>query len=307
VALGALGILLGLSLPIRAGTGLSTMAGGAQASLTIGLVGLGLFGAVWLVGSSMTGPVWFLPLFASLCAAASLTLPGRQATGPRRLDEAVIEWEVAVMIAAGGVVVASARTGSFVAGALLFAQACGVAAMLATAGWLLVRETAGIIETRVFAFATLLLVGGAADYLSFSSLLGGLAAGLLWQVMGGVSCERLQRETLYAQHPFVVLVLVVAGARTDLSTLVIALGAAYASVRSIARLLGASVLWRQLSGLRPSFRLRLIDPGIFGVAFGLNLGRALGSDAATTLSVVAIGTILSDITLGLVSPRRNAE
>lgn len=303
VALGALGILLGFSIPGRAFNRLTALAAGAETALTVGIVGLGMVGVTWAAAPSIASPFWFLPLFGSLCAAASLTLPGRRGVEPRRLDEALTESEVAMMIVAGGLVVSSVRAGSAAAGLWLFAQASGVTMLLAGAGWLLVRDAAGVIETRIFAFAAVLVVGGSADYLSFSALLGGLAAGLLWNGLGGPACERLQRETLYAQHPFVVLVLLVAGSRTELSAVTIGLGAAYAVIRSFARILSGAVLWPHLPGITQSLRLRLVDHGIFGVAFALTLNRALGAEAALTLSVVVIGTVLSDIMRGLATSR----
>jgi hypothetical protein len=206
----------------------------------------------------------------------------------------------------GAAVLAYVRREAVLPAAVLLAQNIGVVAVLALAGWLLTRKTTSTTERRVFVMATLLLVGGATDFLASSPLFGGLCAGLLWQGLGDPSREVLHRETLYVQHPFVVLVLLVAGARADLSPLTVTLAAAYVSLRAIARFAGGSVIHRLSPATSRDLRLELVAPGVFGVAFALNASRAAASmaaDASAVLSVVVIGTVLSDVLARVVAAR----
>ena len=306
VALAALGVFVGLGVGERRPQMRPlSIAGVAHALLTAGVVALGL-SALTLPDLQSAFAPWLFPVVCGVCAASSLTLPGRPLTQPRRYTDALIEAEVAVTIVIGAVVLSVLGRDTLAGVGVLFIQALGVATVLALAGWLLVLRTTTITERRVFAMATLLLVGGAADFLAFSPLLTGLAAGLLWERLGGPPRDALQSEILYLQHPFVVLVLLAAGARTELSSLTMGLAAAYVTVRVIARFVGGRLIQRAAPANAADLHLQLVAPGIFGVAFGLNVGRVVGLDLAgvsTALSVVVLGTLLSDLTARLVSSR----
>ena len=88
----------------------------------------------------------------------------------------------------------------------------GIAVIVAFAGWLLVGQTDSEREQQVFVVGSLLLVGGAAAYLSLSALFAGLFAGILWGAAGDLARARIIKELDYFQHPLVVLLLLVAGA-----------------------------------------------------------------------------------------------
>ena len=84
------------------------------------------------------------------------------------------------------------------------------------------------------------------------------------------------------------------------------LGAAYASLRVVARYLGGRLIQRLMPPTTGDLHLQLIAPGIFGVAFALNVGRVVGLElagVATALSAVVLGTLLSDLTARLVASR----
>jgi hypothetical protein len=53
--------------------------------------------------------------------------------------------------------------------------------------------------------------------------------------------------------------------------------------------------------------LALLSPGILGIAFALNVLRAVGPEAAPVLAVVAFGAIGSDVIGALVRPRGARE
>lgn len=88
----------------------------------------------------------------------------------------------------------------------------GIAVIVAFAGWLLVGQTDSEREQQVFVVGSLLLVGGAAAYLSLSALFAGLFAGILWSAAGDLARARIVKELDYFQHPLIVLLLLVAGA-----------------------------------------------------------------------------------------------
>jgi hypothetical protein len=305
VALAALGVLIGLEFgERRAGAPSGVTAGAGHALVTVAVVGAGLFGAATF-GALPGGSAWLFALSCGVCAASSLTLPGRPVEEPRRQADTLLEAEVATAITVGAAVLALARRETWPLAALLLAQNAGVVGLLGAAGWLLTRKTTSTTERRVFAMATLLLVGGAADLLASSPLFGGLGAGLLWQRLGGPSRDVLHRETLYAQHPFVVLVLIVAGARADLSALTMSLAAVYVSLRTLARLSGGTALRRLLPASVHDPRRELVMPGVFGVAFALSAARAGGMTPGepSVLSVIVVGTVVSDVLARFVATR----
>lgn len=306
VALAALGILIGLEFGARrAGAPPGLASGGGLAVVTVAVVAAGLVAAATR-GPALEMAPWLFALLCGICAASSLTLPGRSLPESRRQTDALVEAEVAAAIAAGAAVLTYVRREAPAPAALLLAQNVGVAAVLGLAGWLLARRTTSTTERRVFVMATLLLVGGAADFLASSPLFAGLCAGLLWQRLGGTSREVLQRETLYVQHPFVVLVLLVAGARTDLSPLTLSLAAAYVSLRTVTRFAGGALLHRLAPTTSRDLRFELVSPGVFGVAFALSVARAVAGPAASepsVLSVVVAGTVAADVLARFVAAR----
>ena len=143
-------------------------------------------------------------------------------------------------IAAGGLMLAWLRAGSRIGTLALVAQASGITLALATAGWLLLTRTTSETEERVFAISALLLVGGVADALGLSALFGGLVAGLFWRYTGGRPRETVRRDVLFVQHPLLVVVLLVAGARAELAPASLALGAAYVVLRVVGTLAGGA-------------------------------------------------------------------
>ncbi len=308
VALAALGILIGLEVGAGHADGYpGSGIGAAHALFTAAIVAGGLFGAMRL-GPTVDVAPWLFAILCGVCAASSLTLPGRSLPEPRRQTDALVEAEVAMAIVAGAAVLAYARRDSAAGAALLLAQIVGVVAVLAAAGWLLTRRTTSTTERRVFVTAALLLVGGAADFLASSPLFGGLCAGLLWQRLGGHSREVLHAETLYVQHPLVVLVLLVAGARMQMTPEILSLTAAYVGLRTVARYTGGTAIRRLRPATSEALRLELVAPGVFGVAFALNAARAAGDGGGgpAVLSVVVLGTLLSDVVARLVASREAA-
>jgi hypothetical protein len=309
VALAALGVLVGLGV-------------GDRRSLARGLIAAALLGpalAMLVVAGGMAvlanaglvpglRPFWTLTIAIGVCAATSLTLPGGNPLEPRSLAARAAETGVLLPIIAGGVALASLRAGSPIWTLLLLGQACLVTLALAAAGWLLLTRAASETEERVFALSALLLAGGAAEALSLSALLGGLMAGVFWRYAGGRPRETIRRDVLFVQHPLLVLVLLAAGARADLSPSAIALGVAYVLLRAGGTLAGSAAA-RRVTGMRASGDLgrHLLYPGVFGVAFALNAVDIVGADASILLATVVVGTIGSEFVALLLVPRSVGE
>jgi hypothetical protein len=147
----------------------------------------------------------------------------------------------------------------------------------------------------VCVFASLLLLGGAADYLSMSALLGGLVAGACWQFTAGTVREYIRRDVAYVQHSLLVLILLLAGARADFSPGALTLSIAYIVVRTSGKLLGGWLATRSSDAIPRNTSVQLISPGVFGVAFASNVVRAGGPEFAPLLTVVVVGTIASSL------------
>jgi hypothetical protein len=309
VALAALGVLVGLSVSDRRADDRRALVAACVAAAVTALVVSAGFGVVALTAmSSIARPFWILILTGGLCAATALTLPSDNPLEPRPASTRLIELGVLLPIVAGGLTLAWMRAGSSAGAAILVAQTCAVTLALAAAAWLLLTRTSSATEERVFAVSALLLVGGVAAALSVSALFGGLVAGVFWRYAGRHPRETISRDVLFVQHPLLVLVLLVAGARADLSAGAFALGAGYVLLR-VAGQLAAGTVARRIIGARAprDLGLHLLPPGVFGVGFALNAVSVVGADAATLLAAVVIGTIGAELVAVLLLPRAVGE
>ena len=182
--------------------------------------------------------------------------------------------------------------------ARLSGQTLLVALTIAAAGWLLVSRTSSVTEERVFAIGALLLLGGAAAYLSLSALFAGFVAGLFWHAAGNEARDRITNDLGYLQHPLIALLLVVAGARVRLSADMAGLVAVYLVCRIAGKLLGGWIA--SLTSGRDVPRdlgLLLMSPGVVGIAFALNVVQARGDVDNTTalFAIVIAGSLASDL------------
>ena len=201
-----------------------------------------------------------------------------------------------LLIGVGGLILGAFREPAAGPLLLLTLAFAAVAIMTAVAGWLLVGQTDSEGEQHVFVVGSLLLIGGAATYLSLSAVLGGLLTGLTWSVAGNLAKVRIVRDLHYFQHPLVVLVLITAGAGAALSSDAAALAAVVVIVRAISRPLGAWTA-RQLAAMsRGDDGASLVSVGLVGLALALDVVRADGRPdwAVTLLGAVVIATVASD-------------
>jgi hypothetical protein len=309
VALAAFGVLVGLSVNDRRTDNPRAFGAACLAAAVTTLVVSAGFGVVAL--SAMTSnaePFWTLTLTVGICAATSLTLPSGDSLEPRSAATRVIELGVLLPIVVGGLLLAWLQAGSALGAGVLVAQACGVTIAVAVAAWLLLTPASSETEERVFAVSALLLVGGVAGALSLSALFGGLVAGVFWRYAGRRPRETISRDVLFVQHPLLVLVLLVAGARADFSPATLALGVFYVVLRVAAQLAAGAVARRVVPVDAPrDLGLHLLPPGVFGVGFALNGVSVVGPDASLLLAVVVAGTIGSELAAVLLPPRSGGE
>lgn len=304
VALAALGVLIALRTSDGRTDGARTLGTACLAvAVTIIMVSGGLGVVALMARSSVTHPFWVLILTGGICAATSLTLPSDDSLEPRSAATRVVEHGVLLPILAGGLMLAWLRAGSFASAGVLVAHGCAVTLALAAAAWLLLTRASSETEERVFAVSALLLVGGVAAALSLSALCGGLVAGLFWRYAGRHPRETIRRDVLFVQHPLLVLVLLVAGARAELSSWTLALGVGYVVLR-VAGQLAAGTVARRVAGVHAlrDLGFHLLPPGVFGVGFALNSVSVIGAEASVLLAVVVVGTIGSEVVAVLLPP-----
>lgn len=202
----------------------------------------------------------------------------------------------------GGLLLAFARETSSISALLITVEAGVIAALIAGSGWLLLSRTSAVDEHRVSTFGSALLLGGAADYLSMSALLFGLTAGGCWRLANSAVREHIRRDIAYVAHSLLALVLVMAGAHAVFSIPIFAIAVGYTVLRASGKLTGSWVADRVFpAGPRPTAHL-LMTPGAFGVAFALNVVRAMGADFEPVLTVVVIGTVASSFIAALARP-----
>jgi hypothetical protein len=307
VALAALGVLVGLGVRSqRSGDRRIVVAAVVVAAVTMIVVALGLavpYVATW---SPLVRPDAILIAGAAVAAATSLTLPNANPLELRSPSTRIIELGVLLPIVAGGLALAWLRVPS-PAAVVFIAEALGITLLMTAAAWLLLSRPSSETDERVIAVAALLLIGGVAATLSLSALFGGLVAGLFWRFAGRHPRATISRDVLFVQHPLLVLVLLVAGARAEVSPAAVALGGGYVALRTFGQLAGAAVARRVAGAMAPpDLAVSLLPPGVFGVAFALNAVAVVGADAALLLGVVVIGTIGSEL-VALLVPHRSVD
>jgi hypothetical protein len=304
VALAALGALVGLNLNLRR-AGAGPLAGAViEAALTAGVVGGGFYFLAPHLPTPTSISFSHLALALALCAGTSLGVPGADPNERRPLHTRVIELDVLGPLLSVGVLLALLATGGIMEALTIVSQATVIASVLALSGWLLLNASASDTEQRVFAFATMLLLGGAADYLSLSALLVGFVAGTFWRLAGGSAEASLRRDARYVQHSLFVLVLVVAGAHAEVSLISSTLAAVFVFWRTAGKMIGGLVAQPVVGATSTMrFALHLLSPGVFGVALALDIVTAVGRDATLLLTIVVLGTIGIELIAALGRPR----
>ena len=310
VAVAALGILAGLEFMRPAAPNRWPLL--RKASIESLLTGVIVTLGVWLImpASADFEPsrVWLIAVMAGVCASMSATLPDAD---PDRLRPAAIrmrDLDGLLPSIVGAVVLAFLHSYSPLGSLGLTIQAAILALLISATAWLLLADTSPSTEQRVFSIAALLLIGGIADYLSLSALVGGLLAGLFWGYVGGVARDCIERDVRYLRHPLVVLMLLTAGAKTTFSGWILILTVAYLLLRIAGKLLGGW-LTRQVPGVAipDSVAATLLPPGVFGIAFALDASSMMEGSAAVILAATVLGSIGSQLVAALWRPVETHE
>jgi hypothetical protein len=177
---------------------------------------------------------------------------------------------------------------------LAAAQAAGVALVLALAGWLVVWRVHRDQERRVFSLATVLLLGGAADYLSISALSLGLIAGCAWRATVTSGVASLRTDLSEVQAPASALLLLFAGANVVFSWLTVTLAVIGICCASLLHL-----LWRA----RAAEGHAALTPIVAVVALVLDAQRLTHWQAMLFYSAV----LLALVPIGLASREGRAD
>jgi hypothetical protein len=291
-ALATLGAFVGMEIDVRRLRGSSSVAAGSlEAFVTFVTVAAGMLAVSTLSDSAVAMP-WLLAGLLGACAASSAA-PSRPPAA-ETTDIGGSEDLLPIVVGLPALAMMRSQTPGDIA-TLTFGFTL-VAIAVAVACWLLVSRTSSVTEERVFAIGGLLLLGGAAAYLSLSSLFAGFAAGVLWRAAGLEVRDRIVRDLGYLQRPVVGLLLLVAGARLHVSMALIGFIAFYALFRIAGKLAG-SLLARRVIGGDELTDSSPLSPGIIGVALALNVVQAREhEDIATTLfTIVVVGSFLADV------------
>jgi hypothetical protein len=135
-----------------------------------------------------------------------------------------------------------------------------------------------------------------------------MTAGLFWKYTPGRADAIIHDDLRRLQHPLVVLLLIFAGAATELSFAAVWIAAAYVLTRLCGKLLSGWILSRATPALSPAdLGGYLLAPGVIGLAFALSFHLVeLSVVSSAVLAAVALGTLASEIiaALVLVGPRR---
>jgi hypothetical protein len=310
VAVAALGILAGLELMRPAAPNRWSLL--RKASMESVVTGVLVAGGVWLAMPASpdldVSRLWLVAVLVGVCASMSATLPDAD---PDRLRPAAIrmrDLDGLLPAIVGAVVLAFLHSFSPIASLSLTIQAAILALLISSTAWLLLADTLPSTEQRVFSIAALLLVGGIADYLSLSALVGGLLAGLFWGYVGGAARDCIERDVRYLRHPLVVLMLLTAGAKTTFSVWILMLAVAYLVLRVAGKLVGGW-LTRQAPGvvIPEHVSSTLLPPGIFGIAFALDASSMTEGSAAAILAATVLGSIGSQLIAALWRPTETHE
>ena len=299
VALAALGVHLALHVDLTPVPSRLRRLAAASAgvALTAAVVTIGLLRLMTSDLGAAPFHAWVIALAAAVCAALSLPTVDsgrtvRDSAGTHRL-------ELMIAIVIGSLLLAWIREGSVREAAILLGQMAVLPIVVGVAAWLLVTPTASETEQRIFTLASLLLVGGLADFLSLSALFSGMMAGILWRLVPGAVGDAVLRDITHLRHPLAAFLMLVVGARMTMSA-----GPALLfgyPLLALAGGLAARGVIRKLSGpvtVNPDER-QSVAPAVFPVAFALSTVRAAGPQADLLLGVIAIGTIVLQIVSAL--------
>ncbi|MCC7418473.1 MAG: hypothetical protein IT176_15155 [Acidobacteria bacterium] len=184
---------------------------------------------------------------------------------------------------------------------VLTGQACAIAIVVAGAGWILTAGDDDAEESRrVFWIATLLLLGGVAEYLTVSGLLVGWIAAGTWTLLRRRRMQGIAAEAVHFQHPIVALLLVIAGATAHVSWRVAAAAAALICLTALlSRLTWGR--WTVRAGDSDAWPLAPLG---FAIVVAMDGARGGSAAVASLLSVLVLTSAIADTFHAARSPDR---
>jgi hypothetical protein len=275
----------GVRTPAREVTGAAI-----ESAVTAGLVGSGLYLIMPPLGFVEWDVAWLVPAAAALCAACSTLLPAADPSPLRQLAARMRDLDLVLPAVLGALLLAWIRQQNAGAAMLLVAEAAAAAICVAIAGVLLTSNSSAADEHRVFGIAMILLLGGIADLISASSLVVGWCAGIAWCARRTNASEALQPALGYVQHLLVMLMLLVAGVRAELTLPLCAAAAAYVLLRTAGKVAGATLAADLCGAPRWDVTRLLLAPGPYGVALALSMVRGDGAVSLTLVTIVVLGS-----------------
>lgn len=301
VALAVVGVFLGFGLAWlpRALPWRTLTAGTVVALVTIPAVAVGLYVMAEQASVPLTGNAAAAAMLIALCVSVSAALHTTAAARSELRQAAHLADLDDVPVLVLGVSMVAALAGEAVILRLLATIAAG--ATIGAAGCLLF-EHADEAERGVFLTGSVLLLAGVGAYLGTSPLLSGSVAAVVWVRAPG-SADRITAHDLRTlQHPLVALLLIIAGASMEWTPTVLWITAYVVVLRVAAKLL-ASVLAAPLVRVPPALLASvLLQPGIMGIALGVNAAQMLGDEYRWMLSAIVATVVVSEI-LAVFLPR----
>jgi hypothetical protein len=300
VALGTLGVFIGLAVVPRAAGAMRLLAAAiVESSLTAALVG-GAIGALILR--------WGLPIANPLAAALTMgAAAAASSAGAADEGRSVDAMRIADLDDLLPIVIAAAVCGFAAqppvgAAAGLFLS-IGLGLAMGAVGWMLFERTPEDAERGVFVIGVLALVGGAAAYAGVSPLAAGVAAGLLWRRAPGRADAIVSADLRRIHHPLVVLLMVVAGAQVRVTPAAMFLFAPFVVFRLSGKVLGGFAASRLAPVSGSMLGAHLVSPGVMAIAIAINVQQVAPTANAALLSAVCAGTLAFELIAAFVAPR----
>lgn len=294
VALAVMGVFIGLGLARSApsAAGKALISSGIIALITVATVTTGLFVLVSHAHIHTAGNLLASSILIGLCASVSAALPTTVGGSGQLRRAAYLADLDDVPLALFGTAVVAALAGGSVALRLIVTVGGGGAIGLAG---LLLFERANESERGLFVTGTVLLLAGIGAYLGTSPLLSGGAAAMVWLRAPGVADRITARDLRVLQHPLMALLLILAGAMLRWNTMVLWVTAYVVVLRFAAKLL-ASVVVNRVADVSPALLATvLLQPGVMGIAFAVNVGLVGGRGYDWVVSTVTTSVVASEI------------
>jgi hypothetical protein len=272
-----------------------TIAFSAESALTGAAVAAGLYSLGPIISGLSGTTLVVVAAAAGICAAASSPLGSAEPARSARAEIVVRDADFLLPAIGGALLVTWLQQPTPLEATLLFGKSIGASILVALAGVLLASSTASPGEQRVHGMAVVLLLGGVADTLGLSALLSGLCAGLVWRASGAAVRETVTPVLSYVQHPLLVILLLVAGMRVQITPALLALTAAYVLLRLAGKVVGSGVAAGITRRPVATLAAQLVAPGVMGIALALTFARNDADLASTIVTVVVLGTAAAQL------------